>query len=160
MEPDCKRSHIGLGELNSQGRGFFWHLGGLDILPDAQLDLAVADCVFSSILDDELRHDLTSEMWRVVKPGARCMIFDFRYDNPSNSNVRKVTRPELAKFWPQAVVTKYRTLLLAPPIVRRLADTFRLIFECFITILPPLRSYFIYMAQKPPPSQSAYTPWA
>jgi SAM-dependent methyltransferase len=126
-----------------------WHLGDLDILDDGCLDLAVANTVFSSILDEQMRHQLAAEMWRVLKPGAWCMVFDFRYNNPSNPNVRRVSRPQVRNYWPAATTDRYQTLLLAPPIARRLSRAPRLVSDLLATFVPPLRSHFVYMAQKP-----------
>lgn len=64
-------------------------------LHDNCLDLAVANNVFSCILDDGLRHELAAEMWRTIKPGAWCMIFDVRICGAFSTNVRVVTRLEL-----------------------------------------------------------------
>ncbi|MCC6072170.1 class I SAM-dependent methyltransferase [Massilia sp. GCM10020059] len=130
-------------------RGVHWHLGDLDIFDDGSLDLAVANTVFSSILDEQMRHQLADEMWRVLKPGAWCMVFDFRYNNPANPNVRRVSRPQVRQYWPAAAGHHYQTLLLAPPIARRLSRAPRLLSDLLATFVPPLRSHFIYMAQKP-----------
>lgn len=127
--------------------GVQWHLGGLDCAATGSLDLASAETVFSSILDPDLRDGLAAEMWRAVKPGGWCMVFDFRYDNPGNPNVRKVTRDELQRYWPARRV-HYRTLLLAPPIARRLARAPYLATELLAALMPVLRSHFIYMARK------------
>lgn len=129
--------------------GVRWHLGDLDIFEDASLDLAVANTVFSSILDEQMRHQLAAEMWRVVKPGAWCMVFDFRYNNPANPNVRRVSRPQVRQYWPSAVDHHYQTLMLAPPIARRLSRAPRLVSDLITTFVPPLRTHFIYMARKP-----------
>lgn len=128
--------------------GVRWHLGDLEIFDSGSLDLAVANTVFSSILDEQMRHQLAAEMWRVLKPGAWCMLFDFRYNSPSNPNVRKLTRAQVHQYWPAAASHHYQTLMLAPPIARRLAGAPRLASELLATFVPPLRSHFIYMAQK------------
>jgi SAM-dependent methyltransferase len=127
--------------------GVRWHLGGLDCAATGSIDLASAETVFSSILDGGLRRGLAAEMWRTVKPGGWCMVFDFRYDNPRNPNVRKVTQAELRQYWPADQV-HYRTLLLAPPIARRLARAPYLATELLEALLPVLRSHFIFMARK------------
>jgi SAM-dependent methyltransferase len=127
--------------------GVYWHLGGLDCTPTGSLDLASAETVFSSILDAGLRQDLAAEMWRTVKPGGWCMVFDFRYDNPRNQNVRKVTPAELRRYWP-AEEYRCRTVMLAPPIARRLARAPYLFAELLEAALPVLRSHFIFMARK------------
>jgi SAM-dependent methyltransferase len=128
--------------------GVRWHQGQLDAFADASMDLVSAHTVFSSILDDDLRRGLAAEMWRVLRPGGWTMIFDFRYGSPRNAHVRKVTDVELLRFWP-AASRHYRTLVLVPPLGRTLAALPWLIPETLATLLPPLRSHFIYMARKP-----------
>jgi SAM-dependent methyltransferase len=128
--------------------GVEWHLGGLDFAAAGSIDLVSAETVFSSILDATLRRDLAAEMWRIVKPGGWCMVYDFRYNNPSNPNVSKVTQAELRRYWP-AGETRYRTLVLAPPIARRLTRVSRLASELLTAMLPVLHSHFVFMARKP-----------
>lgn len=127
--------------------GVRWHLGGLDIAPTGSIDLVSAETVFSSILDVGLRRDLAAEMWRIVKPGGCCMVYDFRYNNPRNPNVNKITSAELRRYWPSDEI-RYRTLLLAPPIARRMARVPHLATELLTAILPVLRSHFFFVARK------------
>jgi hypothetical protein len=112
------------------------------------MDLVSAHTVFSALLDEDLRRGLAAEMWRVLRPGGWTMIFDVRYGSSRNAHVRKVTDIELLRFWP-AAGRHYRTLVLAPPLGRTLAALPWLIPETLATLLPPLRSHFIYMARKP-----------
>jgi SAM-dependent methyltransferase len=128
--------------------GVRWHLGGLDGFSDDSVDLVSAHTVFSSILDEDLRRTLAAEMWRVLRPGGWTMIFDFRYGNPRNAQVRKVGDVELLRFWP-ADRRHYRSLVLAPPLSRALAALPWLLPETLATLVPLLRSHFIYMARKP-----------
>lgn len=127
--------------------GVHWHLGDLDFAAPQSFDLVAAHTVFSSILDDSVSRSLAQEMWRVLKPGGWCLILDFRYNNPANPNVRKVTRRQLDAYWP-GLAHRYQTLQLAPPIARRLARAPRLATELLVTLVPPLRSHFVYMARK------------
>lgn len=129
--------------------GVRWHLGTLDAFADDSVDLVSACTVFSAILDDELRRALAADMWRVLRPGGWAMIFDLRYGNPGNRSLRKVTDVELLRFWP-AEKRHYRTLILAPPLARALARLPRLVPDALASLLPPLRSHFVYMAQKEP----------
>ena len=129
--------------------GVRWHVGALDAFADNSADLVSARNVFSAIPDEDLRRELAAEMWRVLRPGGWAMIFDVRYGNPRNRNVRKVSDVELLRFWP-AEKRHYRTLILAPPLARTLARLPRLVPDTLASLLPPLRSHFIYMAQKEP----------
>lgn len=127
--------------------GITWHLGDLGFDHQDGFDLVTANTVFSSVLDDSIRTQLAGEMWEKLRVGGWVMIFDFRYNNPSNKYVRKVTRQELARYWPARRVT-YSTGLLAPPLARRLPCGNYVFHELVTAICPPLRSHFVYMAQK------------
>ncbi len=123
-----------------------WHLGGLDFGREGEFDLVSAHTVFSSILDTDVRQKLAEEMWRMVKPGGWVLVFDFRFDNPANPDVKKVTRRELDAWWP-AGDRSYRSLILAPPIARRLTPLSYILSE-LAAALPFLRSHFLFMARK------------
>lgn len=77
---------IALARLRS-APGLRWHLGDLDFAPDGSFELAVANTVFSSILDQRARARLAAAMWRCVMPGGWCMVFDLRYNNPCNAQI-------------------------------------------------------------------------
>ena len=127
--------------------GVRWHCGALTALPAGSADLIAAHTVFSSILDQEVRQQLAADMWRVLRPGGWALVFDFRYNNPKNPHVRRVTRVELDGFWP-GEHQQFRTLLLAPPISRALAGLSALVTETLAALAPALRSHFLYMVQK------------
>jgi SAM-dependent methyltransferase len=124
-----------------------WHCGPLSALPAANADLVSANTVISSVLDPALRARLAADMWRLLKPGGWCLVFDFRYNNPRNPHVRKVTCAELDGYWP-GQRRHYQTLLLAPPVGRALAAMPALVTETLAALAPPLRSHFMYMVQK------------
>ena len=98
--------------------GIRWHLGKLNDVQIGNFDLVSTHTVFSSVIEDYDRIELANDMWRFLKPGGWILVFDFRYNNPSNKDVRKVTRNELVDFWPKGVNSLYQTLLLAPPLAR------------------------------------------
>lgn len=127
--------------------GIHWHCGALSTLPTASADLVSAHTVISSVIDPEVRQQLAADMWRVLKPGGWCLVFDFRYNNPRNPHVRKVMRKELDAYWP-GHRQQYQTLLLAPPVARALAALPALVTESLAALAPPLRSHFMYMVQK------------
>lgn len=143
---ELQHDRLAYARMHTAG-GVHWHLGGLDELAPCTYDLVSAQTVFSSILDNSLRAELAAQMWQALRPGGWCMVFDFRYNNPNNQQVRKVTRQELAHWWPGAA-SHYRTLLLAPPLHRRLAWAPPVMCELLTALAPPLRSHFLYMVQK------------
>jgi SAM-dependent methyltransferase len=124
-----------------------WHNGDLNFCENEYFDLVSAHTVFTSILDEDAREALASEMWEKVKPGGWILIFDFRYNNPSNSNVKKLTRSEMMKWWPSKTVY-YTTGLLAPPLARRFIGKNYFLAEFLTLAFPFLRSHFVYMVQK------------
>lgn len=124
-----------------------WHLGQLETLPGGGFDLITAHTVFSSIPDDATRGALAAAMWHKLRPGGWCLVFDFRYNNPRNPNVRKVTRTELARLFPGRQAC-YRSLLLAPPLARVMSRLPHLFPDTLAALVPPLRSHFVFMARK------------
>jgi len=130
-------------------KGINWHLGGLESLPaDEKFHLVSAFTVFTSILDQNVRENLAREIWDRVMPGGWVLIFDFRYNHPSNKDVRKLTRDEMYDWWPSSV-RAYRTLWLVPPLARRIAAMGYLTPQILSVLFPFLRSHFIYTVQKP-----------
>lgn len=129
--------------------GVQWHLGTLDALQPMRggYDLVTAQTVFSSVLDPALRCELAAQMWRALRPGGWCLVFDFRYDNPRNRNVRKVTRAELDAWWP-GTGQRYRSLVLAPPIHRVLAGMPYMVTDMLTLLAPVLRSHFMFVVRK------------
>lgn len=124
-----------------------WRLGGLDFDIQLGFDLVSAHTVFSSIPDDLTRRDLAAAMWEKTKPGGWVMVFDFRYDNPANKDVRKVTHLELDSWWP-AKERIYLLDMLAPPLARRLVGSNFLVAELLTLLFPFLRSHFVFLAKK------------
>jgi SAM-dependent methyltransferase len=124
-----------------------WHLGGLSTLSRVGFDLVAASTVFSSILDPAARQALATEMLAKTRPGGWILVFDFRYNNPRNPDVRRVTRGELLRYFaPERSL--YRTLLLAPPLARRLAPISTLLCDVITSLLPFTRSHFVLLMQK------------
>jgi SAM-dependent methyltransferase len=128
--------------------GIKWHLGEINSEIGGVFDLVSAHTVFSSVLDDDVRKSLAMDMWDKIKPNGWLMVFDFRYNNPYNSNVRKVTRQELKQLWPHSKEQFIQTGLLAPPLSRRIIKNNYGGAELLTALFPFLRSHFIYMARK------------
>lgn len=129
--------------------GIRWHHGTLDGLGEDEVyDLISTHTVFSSILDDKIREALAREMWRRLKPGGWIMVFDMRVNNPKNSDIRKVTKQEMKDWW-HCEDSMYRTLILAPPLARRMTRLFPVFSHALSSWFPFLRTHFIYMCQKP-----------
>lgn len=89
-------------------------------LDDAAFDLVFQSMVFSSILNDEMRQQVASEMMRIMKRDGMAIWYDFHVNNPLNADVRGVKRHEIRRLFAGCRI-KLERITLAPPIARRLA---------------------------------------
>jgi SAM-dependent methyltransferase len=127
--------------------GPLWHLGPLEGLPDDRpFDVVSAFTVFSSILDEKLREELAREMWNRTAAGGAVLVYDFRYNNPTNPDVRRITKREIIALFPEGTQT-YRTLTLAPPLARRITPLSERSAR-MLTQIAPLRSHSLFVARK------------
>lgn len=108
--------------------------------PDARFDLVSANTVFSSILDSGIRLAVAREMWRVLRPGGFVYILDFRISDPRNPNTIGIRTGELRRLFPQGRQTR-RSVLLLPPIARRLAPWCMPAVAALEWLLPFLRGH-------------------
>lgn len=97
--------------------------------PDGAFGLVMCYTVFTSILGARIRGDVAQEMVRVLAPNGFILWYDFRYNNPFNPDVRKVTRGDLATLFPDAVMY-LEQVTLAPPIARVLAPLLPRLAAC------------------------------
>lgn len=86
---------------------------------DASFDLVLQFTVFSSILDDDVRRRVASEMLRVLQPGGLALWYDFRF-NPTNRRTRGISAAEIRGLFPNCRVN-LQWLTLAPPLARMIA---------------------------------------
>ena len=87
-------------------------------------------------------------MWNATKINGWVMIFDFRYNNPNNNNVKKITINDLKKYFNHSNKFFYCYLLMIPIIERKLVKYYYIFSEILISIFPFLKSHFIFMAKK------------
>lgn len=87
--------------------------------PDKSFDLVSQFTVFTSILDPSVRRAAAAEMLRVLKSDGAILWYDFRFDNPSNRNVRGIEAQEIRELFPGCRV-KLTRVTLAPPLARRI----------------------------------------
>jgi len=97
-------------------------LGDATNLPfrNSSFDVILQSTVFTSVLDFTIKQKIANEMIRLVKPNGLILWYDFHINNPSNSDVRGVSKKEIQKLFPSCRINLSR-ITLAPPIVRRLA---------------------------------------
>jgi SAM-dependent methyltransferase len=83
-------------------------------------DIVLQATVFTSVLDEEMRHAMAAEMVRVLRPGGVILWYDFFLKNPRHSYVRPVTRADIGRLFPGCSID-LRRISLAPPLTRFLA---------------------------------------
>lgn len=83
-----------------------------------QFDLVFQYTVFSSILDDRVKSNISKEMLRVVKLGGLIVWYDF-WLNPTNPQTKGIRKMEIKRLFPNCEFT-FRRITLAPPISRML----------------------------------------
>ena len=110
-------------------------------LPDGGYDIVYASTVFSSILDDAFQQRLAAAMWRWVRPGGAVLWYDFRIDNPRNTDVRAVPLRRLRALFPAGTVDA-RRVTLAPPIGRQVVRLHPAAWRLF-NALPLLRTHLL-----------------
>ena len=145
MELDARRAEIARERLPSADL----RIGDATDMPwdEGTFHLVIASTVFTSVLDPRVRKMLAREITRVLAPGGAFLCYDFAVNNPSNPNVRKLTRRELATLFPD-LRGQMRSVTLAPPVARRVAP------QCWwlatiLEILPFLRTHLMAVLVKP-----------
>lgn len=113
--------------------GFSQHLN----LNDNSFDLIFQSTVFSSVLNPNDRKAIANCMLKWLKPGGMILWYDFIYNNPSNPNVRKVSKTEIHNLFPNCKI-KFHKVTLLPPLGRRVKSAYSI-----FNSLPFLRTHLI-----------------
>ncbi len=144
IELDASRA----AEAHRRFPGADLRIGDATALPwtDGRFALVVASTVFTSILDAAVRTEVAREILRVLAPGGALLWYDFRVNNPSNPNVRRVDRRELAGLFP-GLRGDVRSVTLAPPVGRLVAPVSWLLAE-LMEAVPILRTHLLAVLVK------------
>jgi SAM-dependent methyltransferase len=99
-----------------------WSVASASQLPfeTASFDLILISVVLTSVLDEEVRKEISIELRRVLKPEGKILWFDFAFSNPRNRAVRGLNRTRVARLFPGAKIDLKR-VCLAPPLARLIA---------------------------------------
>lgn len=111
--------------------------------PEGTFDLVWAGTVFSSVLDDDCRRSLAADLRRVLAPTGLLVLYDFRYPNPRNPDVRALTAGQVRALFP-GCRCRIRTLTLLPPLARRLTARCPGLAALLATV-PLLRSHALHL---------------
>ncbi len=114
---------------------------------NASMDLVSAHTVFSSILNEHARAGVAAEMTRVLDPHGYILIFDFRISHPLNPDTIGIRRREIRRLFPG--FRQYaQSLILAPPIARRLAPVAPWLAVVIEALCPLLRTHNVFLLQR------------
>jgi ubiquinone/menaquinone biosynthesis C-methylase UbiE len=116
--------------------------------PPASFQIVIASTVFTSILSDQVRYAVATEITRVLNPGGVLLWYDFFYNNPRNPNVRKVTRRELRSLFP-GLIGEVKSVTLAPP-VARFVSRYSVLAAQILATIPWLRTHLLGVLVKQP----------
>lgn len=117
----------------------------LDV-PAESFDVVFQSVVFTSILDDRLKSELATTMWKWVKPGGGVLWYDFIYDNPNNHDVKGIGKRAIRALFPDGAMQSCR-VTLAPPIAR-LATRIHPSMYTIMNSIPALRSHVLCWIKK------------
>ncbi len=125
-----------------------FHTGNAERLPfpDGSFDLVATYTVFSSILDGQMAAKVASEILRVMSPRGGLLWYDFRYDSPSNKNVRGVSAARVRRLFPELHGRLARVTLI-PPLARRLGRLTPVAYPA-LSLLPPMRTHLLGLLLK------------
>lgn len=117
-------------------------------LADGAMDVVVANLVFSSILDDQIRRAAAGEIARVLRPGGVFLSCDFAVNNPNNPDVRAFRVAEAVDLFPGFALERQHRLILAPPLARALVPRSRGTADLLERLAPPLRTHRLLTLRK------------
>jgi len=105
---------LSAGQLCPSGVRFH-RMNGIKLdFPDESFDLVLQSVVFTSVLDEKMRHRMGREMLRVVKKTGLIIWYDFFVDNPWNPNVRGVRKAEIKRLFPDCSIDLERVSPVLP----------------------------------------------
>jgi ubiquinone/menaquinone biosynthesis C-methylase UbiE len=113
---------------------------------DREFDFVMQSTVFTSILDDNIKREVASEITRTLRPGGHLIWYDFVYSNPRNPQVRGVGRKEIESLFP-GYRYHFQRLTLAPPIGRVVVRFSPALYRS-LALFPMLRTHCLCFAQK------------
>jgi ubiquinone/menaquinone biosynthesis C-methylase UbiE len=124
--PNARFSIMDASELNFVGNNF---------------DIVTTFTLFSSILDPEIRKQIASEIYRVLKPDGVVLYYDFRYNNPANKHVDGINKNEINHLFFHMKMT-LKSITVLPPLSRKLDKMTSILYPA-LSKVPFLRSHYL-----------------
>lgn len=109
--------------------------------------LVVVSTVFTSVLDTDIRRQLSDEITRVITPGGALLFYDFAVRSRSNPHTRAIGRAEIRRLFP-ALDGRIASATLAPVVSRRVAPVSWALATC-LEAIPLLRTHLLAVLVKP-----------
>ncbi len=109
-------------------------------------DVVLQSTLFTSILDEALRHRVAAEMLRVVRCDGIILWYDYHVNNPWNSDVRAVRKRDIYRLFPHCRIDLERLTLL-PPLARALAP-YSYLTCSLLEKFPPLCTHYLGVIRK------------
>jgi len=114
--------------------------------PNASFDIVLQSTVFTSVLDNAVKHRIASELLRVLKTKGLILWYDYHVDNPWNPDVRGIKKREIHRLFPGCTID-LRRITLAPPIVRQVAP-FSWLVAYLLERISVLCTHYVGIIQK------------
>lgn len=117
----------------------------------AGFDLVLGFTLLSSLIGDEARRRVATEMARLCSAQGAVVLYDF-WTNPFNPDARPLKRDEVRRLFPGWQAT-FRSVTLAPPLARMLAPLPAGRLACtLLEMIPFLRTHFLVALRPPRPA--------
>ena len=110
----------------------------LDLEFNNEFDIVFQSLVFTSVLDSDFRQKLSDKMISMTKKNGIILFYDFKYNNPVNKDVKKISKKEIRFLFRDRKID-FLNVTLAPPISRRIGRLYWLVNFLF----PFLRTHLI-----------------
>lgn len=107
-------------------------------------DIVFQSLVFTSILDPDFKKKLAAKMWSMLKPGGIILWYDFKFNNPANTDVKGVGKNEIRSLFAELGEIDFYYVTLAPPVGRRIGK----LYEFVNSVFPFLRTHLIAVIKK------------
>lgn len=108
-----------------------------------KFDIINISLVFSSIIDDKYRAELMTAVMHHLSPDGIVLIYDFRYSNPYNREVRPLTIADI-KMLLQGRRFQVETMTIAPPISRFVAHHLKFLLQ-ILNKIPLFRTHHLFL---------------
>ena len=115
--------------------------------PNGHFRFVIASTLFSSILDDDFRMSIAKEIDRVLERGGVVLWYDAAVGNPRNKSLKGINRSEIVSLFPN-YHHHFRSVTLAPPILRRVAKL-NWALATILSTIPFLRTHLLATIVKP-----------